>query len=199
MAFNSLSRDHTPTGTSFTSPCGLSTPSLGITGRGAVLCRREGRLQAFNSLSRDHPSPRRRPWAPSLLSTPSLGITSHVVEKLERYALLERLSTPSLGITDRLCQSAESVQDHGAGFQLPLSGSLGIEIKPGRGRQLTTFNSLSRDHCMSSSWVRKYEFCCFQLPLSGSRDHQALKRSNQTAQHPFNSLSRDHRLWLFHE
>ena len=187
MAFNSLSRDHTPTGTSFTSPCGLSTPSLGITGRGAVLCRREGRLQAFNSLSRDHPSPRRRPWAPSLLSTPSLGITSN-----RRASHISRATFNSLS-RDHTQGRGRTPFGFRADFQLPLSGShdlvdavayavkellstpsLGITFLgvPGlNGRTISaTFNSLSRDH----SYERVdagHDVVCYA---------------------PFNSLSRDH-------
>ena len=101
------------------------------------------------------------------LSTPSLGITGalHSIPVRERRTVL---STPSLGITGHQGLRGEIIADVSY-FQLPLSGSrsfavfgLGIFCR-------FSFNSLSRDHSMTS--FSAFSICSrdFQLALSGSR------------------------------
>ena len=103
--------------------------------------------------------------------------------------MIQKLSTPSLGITKKRRREHE-------------------EYLP--------FNSLSRDHATQGEREGEEDGADFQLPLSGSRDHQmigdqiggrflvtfnSLSRDHlmfvmpvfaTTLQNPFNSLSRDH-------
>jgi len=168
---------------------GLSTPSLGITWRGA---------RAFG-------------WRVTLLSTPSLGITGGSASSS---ASSGTLSTPSLGITTtRILE----IPHYPQGFQLPLSGSRDhgeeVLLRCRRQRGLSTpslgithdgarsksrcgspFNSLSRDHKFLEYKAYGKVACRFQLPLSGSQ-HQANPRELRHNGQTFNSLSRDHRIF----
>ena len=102
---------------------------------------------AFNSLSRDHGfRGSRRPFAARGAPFNSLSRDHQI-----------KLAEPEIAWVD---------------FQLPLSGSLEIEINSG-----------------------DIVYVTFQLPLSGSRDHlsSSIKKLQHKLSYPFNSLSRDHK------
>ena len=132
-AFNSLSRDHAgeASGPRGSVGCHLSTPSLGIT-----------------SLSRRPESDSKRS-----LSTPSLGITALVVGGYASATAGLNLSTPSLGITRAPRARVAAEPRH---FQLPLSGSQGVEsfsTLRAFSEMHYAFKSLSRDHFEALSTV----------------------------------------------
>jgi len=146
-AFNSLSRDHSGAAKlSCRRAFGLSTPSLGITRKGAMNASVNA-APAFNSLSRDHKIVRAYvAQLENVLSTPSLGITIGDFWRIT-LRISVSLSTPSLGITwtTKYQQLVET---------------------------LKSFNSLSRDHGITGinkSAAHPVSLCTFQLPLSGSR------------------------------
>jgi hypothetical protein len=123
-----------------------------------------------------------------ILSTPSLGITSFA-RSLTVHVMRMLLSTPSLGIT-----SAPSAPESiGSIFQLPLSGSLPIDISASTAIVPIeiTFNSLSRDHAVTKV-IGKIRLVSFN---SLSRDHSiSATRAGPVTVFwtTFNSLSRDH-------
>jgi len=100
----------------------------------------------FNSLSRDHSRSRQHSHfcTYSDLSTPSLGITGPGDPECPGVGV--SLSTPSLGITGG--QGPDPEGGMLACFQLPLSGSreAGYQGWGWWGNDLSTPNSLSRDH-----------------------------------------------------
>ena len=103
----------------------------------------------------------------TLLSTPSLGITGITRGRWIGQSLPVSLSTPSLGITDeKFWQVVQSGED----FQLPLSGSQGLDY-------------LFRHFA--------WGVVAFQLPLSGSLNVSD-RRVSVEPDDAFNSLSRDH-------
>ena len=172
---------------------GLSTPSLGITGR------------IWN--------PRPTPSGVDL-STPSLGITCQQARasrsdarnrfqlplsgsrNRERYRQPERslgLSTPSLGITFSTCLLGFS----GFPFQLPLSGSLDRPSMNKITVRRITFNSLSRDHRIFQNDPRGVEpLSTPSLGITGFVGERHVAHGADglriTRWMAFNSLSRDH-------
>ena len=146
----------------------LSTPSLGITYRPIVYLDNDNR-KPFNSLSRDHESLPQ--WQlssePVELSTPSLGITSQTFGEIQ-----VANSDPFNSLSRDHFPSRTPMPNPPAlrFFQLPLSGSLRLAPRAGRGPELRR---------------------CFQLPLSGSHDY-IVEGTISLRTMAFNSLSRDH-------